>query len=289
MRTSSPVRPLIAYFALTYAISWGLIFTFLASMGFRFSDMSLGDAFVIFLCMLAGPSLSGLLLTWRLDGRRGLAEVAERARRWRVQRGWLAVAIGTNPVVYLAILGTLAIFVSPAFAPGFQPIGLVIGLMAGGIEELGWTGFATPRLLSRWSPLRGGIALGLIWASWHAFADFTGNGAAMGDRWLLYFLVYWIVTLTAYRVLMTFVYAHTRSLLVAMLMHASYTGWQFTLSPGTSGDQTFIWQALLAIAFVAIATVMAVRERRRALVSEREATSHGGPARREGLPGAVGR
>ena len=66
----------------------------------------LGDAFVIFLCMLAGPSLSGLLLTWRLDGRRGLADVAERARRWRVQPGRLAVALGTNPVVYLAILGT---------------------------------------------------------------------------------------------------------------------------------------------------------------------------------------
>jgi membrane protease YdiL (CAAX protease family) len=189
----------------------------------------------------------------------------------------------------LAILGTLAILVSPAFAPGFQPIGLVIGLLAGGVEELGWTGFATPRLLSRWSPLRAGIALGLIWATWHALADFTGNGAAMGDQWLPYFLVYWIVTLTAYRVLMTFVYAHTRSLLVAMLMHASYTGWQFTLSPGTSGDQSFIWQALLAIAFVAIAAVVAVRERRGGLASERGATPSRGPARRAGLPSRAGR
>ena len=104
--TPLPLRPLITYFALAYGITWGLILVFLASKGFRFADISLGDAFVIFLCMLAGPSLSGLLLTWRLDGRRGLADVAERARRWRVQPGRLAVALGTNPVVYLAILGT---------------------------------------------------------------------------------------------------------------------------------------------------------------------------------------
>jgi membrane protease YdiL (CAAX protease family) len=289
MKASSPVRPLVAFFGLAYAISWGLILGLLASKGFRFSDISLGDGFVIFLCMLAGPSLGGLLLTWRLDGRRGLAEVAERAWRWRVRPRWLAMALGTNPVVYLAILGTLAILVSPAFAPGFQPIGLVIGLLAGGVEELGWTGFATPRLLSRWTPLRAGLTLGLVWATWHALADFTGNSATMGGQWLPYFFIYWIVTLTAYRVLMTFVYAHTRSLLVAMVMHASYTGWQFALSPGTSGDQSFIWQALLAIAFVAIATVVALRERSGALSSEREPTPLREPARREALPGRVGR
>lgn len=257
----SPIRPLIAFFALAYAITWGLILVFLASKGFAFADISLADGFVIFLCMLAGPSLSGLLLTWRLEGRHGLAEMAERARRWRVPPAWLTLALATNPLVYLLILVTLALLVSPIYAPGFQPIGLVIGLMAGAIEELGWTGFATPRLLSRWSPLRAGVVLGLIWATWHGLADFAGNSYSMGDLWLPTFVMYWLVTLTAYRVLMTFVYMHTQSLLVAMLMHASYTGWQFTLSPGTTGEQSLVWQALLAIAFVSIAALVALRER----------------------------
>jgi membrane protease YdiL (CAAX protease family) len=256
----SPLRPLVAFVLLTYAITWGLILTFLASKGFQLADISLADGFVMFLFMLAGPSLSGLLLTWRFEGRRGLAEMAERARRWRVRPAWIAIALGTNPLVLLVILVTLSVLVSPVYAPGFQPIGLVIGLMAGCIEELGWTGFATPRLLSRWSPLRAGVALGLIWATWHALADFAGNIDALGVGWLPYFLVYWLVTLTAYRVLMTFVYTHTSSLLVAMLMHASYTGWQFTLSPGTSGVQSLVWQTLIAVAFVAIAGVMALRE-----------------------------
>ena len=102
--------------------------------------------------------------------------------------------------------------------------------------------------------------LGLIWATWHGLADFAGNSDDLGAQWLPYFLVYWVVTLTAYRVLMTIVYTHTRSLLVAMLMHASYTGWQFTLSPGTTGQELLVWQALLAIAFVSIAALMAARE-----------------------------
>lgn len=267
----SPIRPLIAFFALAYVITWGLLLSFLASKGFQFAALSLSDALVMVLCMLAGPSLSGLLLTWRLDGRRGLVELTQRARRWRVPPSWLAIALGTNPVVLLTILLTLTVLVSPVFAPGFQPIGLLIGLIAGGIEEVGWTGFATPRLLSSWSPLRAGIALGLTWATWHALADYAGNIDALGAGWLPYFLVYWVVTLTAYRVLMTFVYAHTRSLLVAMLMHASYTGWQLTLSPGTSGAQSLIWQALLALAFVAIAAAVAVRERRDSESPERQA------------------
>jgi len=256
----SPARPLIAYVVLAYAITWGLILAFLASKGFRFADISLGDGFVMFLCMLAGPSLSGLLLTLRTEGRAGFAGIWRRARRWRVPPAWLAIALGANPMVYLVILLTLVVLVSPAYAPGFQPLGLAIGLIAGGVEELGWTGFATPRLLSRWSPLRAGVTLGLIWATWHALADFAGNSSALGGQWLPYFLVYWVVTLTAYRVLMTFVYARTGSLLVAMLMHASYTGWQFALHPNTSVDQSFVWQAVLAVALVCVAAVVAVRE-----------------------------
>src|SRR4051795_10985669 len=121
---------LLAYFGLTYAITWGLILAFLASKAFRLADISVADGFLMFLCMLAGPSVSGLLLTWRFDGRAGLSEIAGRARRWRVPRAWLAIALGTNPVVLLVILVilvTLAYFVSPAFAPRFQAIGLAIG------------------------------------------------------------------------------------------------------------------------------------------------------------------
>jgi membrane protease YdiL (CAAX protease family) len=258
----SSLRPLVAYFLLTFAITWGLILGFLGSKGFRLAEVTREDALLLFAFMLAGPCVSGLLLTWRTDGRSGLAGLAARIRRWPVPMSWFALAIGTNPIVLLVILTALTLVVSPSFAPGFQPIGLAIGLIAGCVEEIGWTGFATPRLVARWSPVRSGLILGMLWASWHALADFAGNGAAMGSAWLPYFLVYWLVTLTAYRVLMTIVYAHTGSVLVAMLMHASYTGWQLTLSPATSGSESFIWQSAFAVAMVIVTAVVVAREGR---------------------------
>src|SRR4051812_9924328 len=60
--------PLVAYFLLAYALTWGLILVFLASKGFRFSEIGATDALVLFPCMLVGPSLSGLLLTWVVGG-----------------------------------------------------------------------------------------------------------------------------------------------------------------------------------------------------------------------------
>ena len=53
----------------------------------------------------------------------------------------------------------------------------------------------------------------------------------MGTLWLLEFAVFYVGALTAYRLLMTWVYANTQSLLLAVLMHASYTGWLFVLYP----------------------------------------------------------
>jgi membrane protease YdiL (CAAX protease family) len=34
-------------------------------------------------------------------------------------------------------------------------------------EEIGWRGFALPRLEQQWGPLGGTVILGLLWAAWH--------------------------------------------------------------------------------------------------------------------------
>ena len=46
---------------------------------------------------------------------------------------------------------------------------------------------------------------------------------------MLEFAVFYLATLTADRLVMIWVYAKTRSLFLAELMHASYTGWQLVL------------------------------------------------------------
>jgi hypothetical protein len=86
---------------------------------------------------------------------------------------------------------------------------------------------------------------------WHLLVDFRQNYSSMGDAWmawLLSFVVLYVATLTAYRVLMTWIFYRTQSLLLAVLMHASYTGWLMVLFPATSFRQGLAWQTTLAAA-----------------------------------------
>jgi membrane protease YdiL (CAAX protease family) len=255
-------HPLVSYFALAYGITWGGIILFLASKGFQLSAIQLSEFPLVALLMLLGPSTSGLVLTAVLDGRAGFRDLGTRLTRWRVGWTWVVVALLTIPALVVVILAVLSAIVSPAFAPGFQPVGVVFGLLAGGLEEIGWTGFATPRLLKRHSLLKAGFILGLLWAFWHILADLTFNFNSMGPVWPLWLITYWILPLIAYRMLMTWVYAHTQSLLVAQLMHASYTGWLYVLSPAAAFSQNLLWQTAFAASLWAIVAVVAIVNRR---------------------------
>ena len=214
----------------------------------------------MFVFMLLGPSLSGLALTALLDGRAGLRQLASRLKRWRVGARWYAVALLTSPLLLLAILWPLSGFIEPAFAPRFQWALFAVGVVAGSFEEIGWTGFATPRLLARQRFGMAGLSLGLIWALWHLLVDFRYNVGTMGSAWIVEFAIVYVAALTAYRILMTWVYLNTRSLLISVLMHASYTGWLFVLFPATSFEQSLLWQsAFAAMLWVVVALVFLAR------------------------------
>jgi membrane protease YdiL (CAAX protease family) len=252
-----------AYFLLAFAVSWLSILAFVASRSFQFAGISAADGLVIFLCMCAGPLTAGLVMTVRDAGPTGLRELGTRIRRWRARPADWAIALLTSPLLTFTVLLFLAATVSSAFTPEARAVGLAIGLLAGVLEEVGWSGYATPRLLQRASPVVAGLMLGLIWAGWHAFADFTGNIATKGlDGWLVWFVTYWLIPLTGYRVLMTMVYSRTGSVLVAMLMHASWTGWQFFLSPAaTTQAQDVAWHLLLAAGIWAVVVAAWLRTR----------------------------
>jgi membrane protease YdiL (CAAX protease family) len=82
-------------------------------------------------------------------------------------------------------------------------------------EELGWRGFALPRLLHNCSALIASVIVGLIWGLWHLPAFFI-NGLPQNQFSLPAFLV----ACVALSVLMTWVYQHTQgSILFAVLIH----------------------------------------------------------------------
>ena len=256
--------PLRSYFAVVFGISWGGILIVMGYRDFNLMELRPLDTGLVFASMLLGPSVAGLAMTAMLDGRAGLRHLASQAALYRVGLRWYAVALLTMPMLLLATLWPLSVFVDPAFAPRFQWPLFAIGLVAGSFEEVGWTGFATPRLLARHRLPLAGLSLGLVWALWHVLVDFRQNFNSLGMAWLLEFAVFYVAALTAYRLLMTWVYANTQSLLLAALMHASYTGWLFVLYPARSLAQGLVWQTALALALWAVvAAVLAVLARRR--------------------------
>jgi uncharacterized protein len=253
---------LLAYLVMAYGISWSGIVWVMAVTGFDLVTLRSTDTAFIFVAMLLGPSLAGLAMTALLDGNPGLRNLWQSLVRWQVEGRWYAVALLTAPTLLLTILLTFS-FVDAAFAPRFQWALFAIVLIAGGLEEIGWTGFATTRLLARRNVLMAGLSLGVVWALWHGLVDFRQNANAMGVAWLIEFAVLYVAALAAYRVLMTWVYAHTQSLVLAILMHASYTGWLLVLYPDMAFGQGLAWKtAFAASLWLMVAVVFAGLRRR---------------------------
>lgn len=236
IKTFIKSHPLLTYFVLTFILSWGGILLLIGGPGAipAPSEQSMQLLPIAILVMVVGPSVAGILLTGLVDGRAGVRELLSRLFKWRVGIAWYAVALLTTPVLATLILLVLSLL-SPEFLPAIFTtddkaslilIGIVSGLVVGIFEELGWTGFAIPRLRLRYSVFTAGLIVGLLWAAWHFLVYFWGSGDSFGVFSLAIFLpefLFLVTILPIYRVLMVWVYDHTGSLLVAMLMHMIHT------------------------------------------------------------------
>jgi len=72
------------------------------------------------------------------------------------------------------------------------------------------------------------------------------------------FLAFYLVALPAYRVLLVWVYDHTGSLPVVMLMHASLSASTLILQPLATGMISLIWNFVLATVLWAVVAAVAV-------------------------------
>jgi membrane protease YdiL (CAAX protease family) len=213
--------PLASYFVLVYALAWGGALWVVEGMAGSGSAPLPAAVGMVGLPMLMAPGLAAVALTALVEGKAGVRALWARLTRWRVDLRWYALATVALPLLMLAILYTLGALVSPLFAPTLALMGLA-GLFAGYLEEIGWTGFATPRLLARRSPVTAGLWLGALWGIWHALADYVIRGSTLGTFWPVTFGLF-VLPLIAWRILMTVVYAQTQSGVIAQLMHFAYT------------------------------------------------------------------
>jgi membrane protease YdiL (CAAX protease family) len=285
---SSPLKrlivrhPLVAYFFIAFAGTWACLLPIALSRGvnglgilpFR-SDIALLTAFV--LGPLAGPALASLAVTAVTSGRAGVGLLLRRCVQWRVGIGWYLVAMfGFLPIwgVYLILFYGINLPVAlllnwTLLFTVFFPQAVFIILTASFAEELGWRGFALPRLQQRYGPVLGTVILGSLHGLWHLPAFFT---MLLGPFILTSYVGFLIVAIAG-TFLYTWVFNHTKgSVLLATLTHGfgDASGFVFVLIPAhlvvTGWARPFVsggWQADNIVIFGALALLLLVATRGR--------------------------
>ena len=186
-------HPLIAFFVLAYALTWW-VYPLL-----RFSPL-------IGLLGLFGPALAAIVVTAVTDGRRGVMALLKRTVRWRVPLPWYLVALGLPAALALLAAG-LYVLLGPGTSiqlGRLSVLDFVLILLVAG-EELGWRGYALPKLLETRSPLAASLIIGVVWGLWHLPTFFIA-GTPQFNQPVLAFLV----LTTAYSILLTWVVLQAR-------------------------------------------------------------------------------
>jgi membrane protease YdiL (CAAX protease family) len=217
-------RPLLKFFSLTFAATW---ICWAPAVAISRRTAPGAPVFVVlagslFLLGTISPSLVAVALTERAEGRAATLALLGQVFRWRVRVRWYVFAIGFFPAIKLSV--ALAYRVATGAWPlfGQEPWYLMAAVIlistwvqAG--EEIGWRGYALPRLSDRLGLGPASVILGIIWASWHLPLFFVPGSSTFRQSFPLYLL-----EVTALSVTMAWLYWRTNgSLLLVMLLHAA--------------------------------------------------------------------
>ena len=217
-------RPLLAFFSLTYAATWTCWAAAAAIFrGSTSTDPASGTlASALLLLGTISPSLVALALTERAEGRAATQALLGRIFVWQVSARWYVFAVAYMAAIKLsaALIHRVVIGAWPRFGDEVwylmaAAIAVSTGVQAG--EEVGWRGYALPRLSARVGLAPASVILGVIWASWHLPLFFFPASDTLGQSFPLY-----LVQVTALSVAVAWLYWRTGgSLLLVMLLHAA--------------------------------------------------------------------
>jgi membrane protease YdiL (CAAX protease family) len=181
---------------------------------------SIGGA--LFLLGVFAPALVALALTERTEGRAATRALLRRVFMWRVGARWYVFAVGYMPAVKLsvALVHRIVTGTWPRFGQEewyLMAAAIVVSTWVQAGEEIGWRGYALPRLTDRVGLASASVILGIAWAGWHLPLFFVPASDTFGQSFPLYLL-----QVTAVSVAAAWLYWSTKgSLLLVMLLHAA--------------------------------------------------------------------
>lgn len=261
--------PLGTFMVLAFGLSWVLWMPVVL----LFPDVSAPPWWALALAFVGifGPSAAAVAAAATHGGRPELRSLLAKLLRWRVGWRWYAlVLLGPPAFVWIgavirALLGgdaglaeagwiAGAAVILASFIP-FGPLG----------EELGWRGYALPRLDARLSPLVSSVVLGIIWAAWHLpmfwFPSVGLPARSIGTVGM------WAANVVSFSILLSFVARRTAySVPIAILLHATLNaggamGFAALVTSPADAEQIGSWAGFVRWLVVLAAAFALARER----------------------------
>lgn len=213
------VRAVRLYLLLAFGLSWAIW----VPVAVLVDDLSIGHHVLVGVAA-TGPSLAGLLCTAREQGLAGVRGLVASLLAWRLPARWYVLAIGGPLAVALISVGAhrLAVgddvFELDATTVLLVPVAFVSALFVGSLqEELGWRGYALPRLLDRCTAVAAALVVGVAWALWHL--PLYAIAADGQDRAPL---ALFLLSVVALSLIYTWLWLITNaSLLIAVVLHSA--------------------------------------------------------------------
>ena len=199
------------------------------------------------------PALLSILLTALSEDRAGVRSLLGKLAHLRISLKWVVIALALALVIRLTMsfialgLGIISTIQLRPGGPAQYVILAVIFFIFAIPEELGWRGYALPRLLERYSPLAAGLIIGVLWGSLHLALLLPGmmNEGASPLATLL--------GLVGGSVLFTWLYVNSDgSIVLTTLFHAAQSFFVI-VNEGLTGTQQ-AW--LMAGVYLAVALIV---------------------------------
>ena len=254
MPSTTPGSPW-AFFAVTFAITWGCWIP----IAIRLPLDSPAAQLLLYVGVFA-PALVALGLTAMRRGRAGVRALLSRVVPVPVAGRWWAFALAFTLAIKLAaaVLHRLLSGAWPAFGSVslvLIPFAIALSTPVQAGEELGWRGYALPRLAARHGLAGASLLLGLVWALWHLPLFFVHGTDTDGQSFVVY-----AVQVIAVSVASAMLCARSDGgLFLPMLFHAAVNNTKDVVPSATPGGHAVFsphasLQAWLAAALLWVCT-----------------------------------
>jgi uncharacterized protein len=216
---------LITFFGLAFIISW-IFWVPLMLEKLDLISIEFPPYFYVFGGL--GPILAAIIMTARNRGKDGVRNLMGRLMIWRVRWYWYAVVLFLPAVIHFLSLIPLLVLDIPfsdfslTMGVGYW-VSLIFSFFILLMEEVGWRGYALPRLQLNNSALNSSIILGLLWGIWHIPLLLAQPERFINDvaPWLV--ICIYIISTISITIIFTWIFNNTAgSLLLVTLFHAAY-------------------------------------------------------------------